>query len=190
MARTTVASAAASICGVVQTVYHAGANFSAGRLRTKDGRFVRFAGKVFVRENDPVSLRGRWEDHPKYGRQLAVDWLDAQVDLDPAGLANYLANHPDIRGIGPAKAKLIADAFGVDFDSVIRARPNSVAAAAKVPLEWILDLQRIWVETSELNAAMTYLAAFGLTHFQVTTLVANFGNHVVPMLRENPYILI
>jgi len=116
--------------------------------------------------------------------------LDAQVDLDPAGLANYLANHPDIRGIGPAKAKLIADTFGADFDSVIRERPNSVAAVAKVPLERIVDLQRIWVETSELNAAMTYLAAFGLTHFQVTKLVGNFGNHVVPMLRENPYILI
>jgi len=126
----------------------------------------------------------------KYGRQFAVDWLDAQVDLDPAGLANYLANHPDIRGIGPAKAKLIADTFGADFDSVIRERPNSVAAVAKVPLERIVDLQRIWVETSELNAAMTYLAAFGLTHFQVTKLVGNFGNHVVPMLRENPYILI
>jgi exodeoxyribonuclease V alpha subunit len=190
MARTDVVSAAAGICGVVQAVYHAGANFSAGRLRTEDGEFVRFAGKVFVRENDPVSLRGRWENHPKYGWQFAVDWLDAQVDLDPAGLANYLANHPDIRGIGPAKAKLIADTFGADFDRVIRETPATVAAAAKVSLERIDELQRIWVATSELNAAMTYLASFGLTHFQVTKLVGNFGNHVVPMLRENPYILI
>jgi len=68
MVRTDVASAAASICGVVQAVYHADANFSAGRLRTEDGKFVRFAGKVFVRENDPVSLRGRWEDHPTESR--------------------------------------------------------------------------------------------------------------------------
>ena len=90
---------------VVQAVFHADDNFSAGRLRTDDGQSVRFAGKVFVRQNDPVSLRGKWEDHPKYGWQFSVDWLDAQVDLDPAGLANYLANHPDIAGIGPAKAK-------------------------------------------------------------------------------------
>jgi exodeoxyribonuclease V alpha subunit len=37
---------------------------------------------------------------------------------------------------------------------------------------------------------MTYLASFGLTHFQVTTLVEKFGNHVVPILQENPYLLV
>ena len=174
----------------MQTIFHAGANFSAGRLRTDEGESVRFAGKVFVRENDPVSLRGRWEEHPKYGWQFAVDWLDAQVELDPAGLANYLANHPNISGIGPAKAKLIADAFGRDFDDVIRHNPKAVAAVAKVPVEAILNLQRIWIEASGVNAAMAYLASYGLTHFQVTTLVEKFGNHVVPMLQADPYILI
>ena len=190
MARAGVSATGGTLCGVVQAVFHAGANFSAGRLRTGDGQSVRFAGKVFVRQNDPVSLRGKWEDHPKYGWQFSADWLDAQVDLDPAGLANHLANHPDIAGIGPAKAKLIADAFGADFDRVIRDKPAAVAAAAKAPLDRILDLQRIWIETSKLNAAMTYLASYGLTHFQVTTLVGKFGNHVIPMLREDPYLLI
>jgi exodeoxyribonuclease V alpha subunit len=180
----------ATVRGVVQSIFHAGANFSAGRLRTDGGESVRFAGKVFVRENDPVSLRGRWEDHPKYGRQFSADWLDAQVELDPAGLANYLASHPEIIGIGPAKAKLIADAFGRRFDQVIRENPKAVASVAKVPMEAVMNLQGIWIATSEVNAAMTYLASFGLTHFQVTTLVGKFGNHVVSMLEENPYILI
>jgi exodeoxyribonuclease V alpha subunit len=180
----------ATLRGVVQSIFYAGANFSAGRLRTDEGESVRFAGKVFVRANDPVSFRGHWEDHPKYGWQFAVDWLDAQVELDPAGLANYLANHPNISGIGPAKAKLIADAFGRDFDSVIRHNPRAVAAVAKVPMEAIHNLQRIWIEASGVNAALTYLAAYGLTHFQVTTLVEKFGNHVVPMLQADPYILI
>ena len=81
---------AITVSGVVQTVFHAGTSFSAGRLRADDGAFVRFAGKLFVRENEPVSLRGHWEDHPKYGRQLTVDGIEAQTELDPAGLANYL----------------------------------------------------------------------------------------------------
>lgn len=179
-----------SVHGVVQAIYHAGANFSAGRLRTDDGSFVRFAGKVYVREDDPVSLRGRWEEHPKYGRQFAVDWLEAQMDLEPAGLANYLANHPKIAGIGPAKARLISEALGASFDQVIRESPNAVARIAKVPLEVVMNLQRIWIEASALNGALTYLAAYGLTHYQVTTLVGKFGNHVVPMLEENPYLLI
>ena len=179
-----------TVHGVVEAIYHAGVNFSAGRLRTDDGGFVRFAGKVFVRDNEPVSLRGRWEEHPKYGRQFAADWLEAQMDLDPAGLANYLANHPKIAGIGPVKARLISEAFGASFDRIIRESPHAVARAAKVPLDTVMNLQRIWVDASALNGAMTYLAAYGLTHFQVTTLVGKFGNHVVPMLEENPYLLI
>jgi exodeoxyribonuclease V alpha subunit len=190
LAKVRVAQEQATVRGVVQAVFHAGPSFSAGRLRTDNGESVRFAGKVFVRENDPVSLRGAWEDHPKYGWQFAVDWLDAHVELDPAGLANYLANHPQILGIGPAKARLIADAFGREFDQVIRTNPRGVAAVAKVPIDAINNLQRIWIETSGVNSAMTYLAAFGLTHFQVTTLVDKLGNHVVPMLQQDPYLLI
>ena len=73
---------------------------------------------------------------------------------------------------------------------MIRENPKAVARAAKVPIDVVLNLQRLWIEASALNGAMTYLAAFGLTHFQVTTLVGKFGNHVVPMLEENPYLLI
>ena len=67
--------------------------------------------------------------------------------------------------------------------------PEAVAAVAKVPLESILALQRIWVANSDFNAAMTYLSRFGLTHHQVTTLVDRFGSQVVPILERDPYVL-
>jgi hypothetical protein len=178
-----------AICGVVEAVYHAGANFSAGLLRT-DGAPVRFAGKIFVRENDPVSFRGCWEQHPKYGRQFAVECVELETDLDSAGLANYLANHPKITGIGPAKARLISEAFGTTFDRAIRENPSAVARAAKVSIDVALNLQHVWIEASALNGARTHLAAYGLTHFQITTLVGKFGNQVVSILEENPYLLI
>ena len=190
MAKAGVVPKTAVVSGVVQAVFHAGANFCAGRLRDGDGDFVRFAGKVFVRENEPVTLRGRWEDHPKYGMQFAAESIESRVALEPTGLANYLANHPDIHGIGPAKAKLIADAFGSRFDRVIREDPQLVARTAKVGIDAVRDLQRIWIEASILNGAMTHLASYGLTHFQITMLVEKFGNDVVSILHEDPYLLI
>lgn len=183
-------TATTTVRGVVQTVFHAGATFSAGRLVADDGAPVRFAGKVFLREGEPVSLTGRWEDHPKYGRQFAVDALESPVHLDPTGLANYLAHHPDIKGIGPVKAGLIADTFGADFDRVIRADPRAVASAAKLSFDAVSNLREIWIAASEFNAAMTYLASYGLTHLQVTTLVGKFGNGVVGLLQSDPYLLI
>jgi exodeoxyribonuclease V alpha subunit len=179
----------ASIRGVVETVFYSGPTFSAGRLRTVNGAMVKFAGKVFVRESDPVRLEGHWVEHPKYGRQFEAEFMGHDLEMNPDGLANFLANHPDIKGIGPAKARLIADEFGSRFDAVIRAEPEAVAAVAKVPIENVLELQRIWVANSDFNTAMAYLAAFGLTHHQVTTLVGKFGSQVVPILERDPYVL-
>ncbi|MBZ5618931.1 MAG: AAA family ATPase [Acidobacteriia bacterium] len=178
-----------SIRGIVETVFYSGPAFSAGRLRTAAGAVVKFAGKVFIRENDAVRLEGHWVDHPKYGRQFEAEFMGHDLEMDPEGLANFLANHPDVKGIGPVKARQIADEFGRGFDAAIRTRPEAVAAAAKVPVETALELQRIWIANSDFNTAMAYLSAFGLTHHQVTTLVGKFGSQVVPILESDPYVL-
>jgi len=189
MTKAAAAEARSSLRGIVETVFYSGATFSAGRLRTAEGALVNFAGKVFVKPSDPVRLEGQWTHHPKYGRQFAVEALGYDLEMDPDGLANFLANHPDVKGIGPAKARLIADHFGAGFDAAIRTRPEAVAAVAKAPVESILELQRIWIANSDFNAAMTYLSRFGLTHHQVTTLVERFGSQVVPILERDPYVL-
>jgi len=181
---------AATICGVVQVLFHSGVNFSAGLLRTDAGPSLRFAGKVYVREGDAVSLYGRWEQHPKFGHQFVADGLHTQIELNPAGLANYLANHPEISGIGPVKAKQIADVFESDFDLMIRKDPQAVARVAKISMETVRNLQRVWIESGEDNAAMTYLASYGLTHYQITMLIDRFGSGVVPLLQGDPYLLI
>ncbi len=178
-----------SIRGTVDAVFYSGPTFSAGRLVTPDGKEVKFAGKVFVREHDAVRLEGRWVTHPKYGRQFEAEFLGHDLELDPEGLARFLANHPDIKGIGPAKAKVIADRFGRGFDAAIRNEPESVAAVAKAPIETIGELRRIWIANRDFNHAMAHLAAYGLTHHQVTTLVEKFGSQVVAILERDPYVL-
>ena len=94
-----------------------------------------------------------------------------------------------MKGIGPAKDRLIADRFGIGFDAAIRTRPEAVASVAKVPVESIMAWQRIWVANSAFNAAMTQLSRYGLTHHQVATLVDRFGSQVVPILDSDPYVL-
>ena len=189
MTKEATAEVRSTLCGIVETVFYSGPTFTAGRLRTPEGALVNFAGKIFAKPSDPVRLEGQWTRHPKYGRQFAVETLGYDLEMDPDGLANFLANHPDVKGIGPAKAQLIADHFGAGFDGAIRSRPEAIAAVAKAPLESILALQRIWIANSDFNAAMAYLSGFGLTHYQVTTLVERFGSQVVPILERDPYVL-
>ena len=78
-----IASQSVTIRGRVEDVYFSSPGFSAGCLRTEDGKRVKFAGPVLVQEHEPVVLRGRWETHPKYGRQLQVEGVELDLDLDP-----------------------------------------------------------------------------------------------------------
>lgn len=190
MTSAAVAGAQTSLRGVVESLFYSGATFSAGRLRTADGDLTTFAGKIFVREGESVVLEGHWAKHPKYGLQFAAESLGYDLEMNADGLANFLANHPDVKGIGPAKARAIAIEFGRGFDTAIRVSPERVAAIARIPVEGALELQRVWIANADFNAAMTYLSRFGLTHHQVTTLVERFGSQVVPMLQRDPYVLV
>ncbi len=190
MGTTTLSTALIKIRGRIDAVYYAGARFSAGRLITLAGNEISFAGKLYAREQDQVVLEGRWVTHPKYGRQLEVETLAYDLELDADGLAHYLAHHPDIKGIGPVKAKRIAERFSKDFDRVIVEEPEAVVEAAKLPLATVERLREAWQKTREVNRAFTQLSAYGLTHHQVTSLVDRLGNDALGLLQDDPYLIV
>jgi exodeoxyribonuclease V alpha subunit len=183
-------SQSVTVRGRVEDVYFSSPGFSAGCLRTDDGKRVKFAGPVLVQEHEPVVLRGRWETHAKYGRQLQVEAVELDLDLDPEGLAHYLAHHPAIKGIGPVKARRIAFRFGADFERALTEEPQLIADEAHLLLETVEALREEWLRTRTVNAALVWLSTYGLTHHQVTTLVEKYGNNVVPILKADPYLIV
>ena len=176
--------------GRIHTGYFAKPQFSAGKLKTREGHTLRFAGPFFAREGEQVVLCGTWEENPKFGRQLKVVRIELDMPVDAEGLANYLANHPRIKGIGPVKARKIAELFGPNFDEVISEDPQAIAAAVQLPPATLEMLREEWLGRRELNRALTWLASFGLTHHQVTTLVERFGNSAVSILQADPYLIL
>lgn len=179
-----------SIAGHVETLFFSSPTFSAGKLRTNEGDLVSFAGVLMVKESDPVVLSGHWETHVKFGQQFKVSSFTFNQNLNADGLAHYLAHHPDIKGIGPVKAKRIAEAFGDRFDDVIKAEPERVAEVAKVPLATIQALREEWLRKRTMNASLTWLSSFELTHHQMSSLIAKFGNSVVTILNGDPFLLV
>lgn len=176
--------------GEVERVFFSSASFSAGRFITERGDRIQFAGNVVVQENQPLVLHGKFVRHPKYGLQLEVASMEFDRRMDARGLANYLASNPDIKGIGPAKARIIAERFGSDFETSLVEEPEQIAELAKVPLSVIASLRDHWLQTSQVNAAMTALSAYGLTHHQVTKLVNKLGNNAVGVIERDPYVIV
>src|SRR5487761_584046 len=57
-----------------------------------------------------LRLRGRFERHPKYGEQFRVEDFETVRPASVAALERYLAG--EIKGVGPALARRIAEHFG------------------------------------------------------------------------------
>lgn len=179
-----------SVRGTIRKVFFAGPRFSAGRLDTLDGQDVAFAGNLFAVEGQTIALTGCWEAHPKYGRQFKVNCVEIEMPHGREGLIRFLANNPQVKGIGHARARKIVDALKDVFEEVLLNDPERVAHIAGVSIEAAQNLRAIWQKTHSLNSVMTWLSAFGLTHHQVTTLVEKLGNNVLAILKDDPYRII
>ena len=179
-----------SLKGTIDRVYFSSPTFSAGRLLTQKKDRVSFAGKLFAQPGEPVVLQGHWAQHPQYGQQFQVSGITLERDLSEEGLSRYLANHPAFKGIGPAKARKIAKRYGQDFEKTLLESPEDIASFAKVPLETVQTLKEHWEKSHLLNASLVTLSAYELTHKQVETLVARFGNNAPALLEKNPYLLL
>lgn len=181
--------------GVVVRLFHQSPGFCAGKLRPIRGQTashgeVSFAGKVFVREGELVCLAGEWTEHQKYGRQWTATGLVYEQDISQDGLAAWLSSSGEARGIGPAKARLIAREFGDNFAGWLRDNPEQIAIAASIPLEDVQSLAKSWLDRQEFNAVATQLAPYGLSESQIVALFDRFKTSIVNILAENPYLVI
>jgi exodeoxyribonuclease V alpha subunit len=190
-----VEEAARDLKGVVIKLFFSSDTFSAGLLKPEPGqlatdRAVRFAGEVAVAEGEHVCLHGCFVEHAEYGRQFKAGHRAGSTELDAAGLAVWLGHHGIAVGVGPAKARLIAEEFGANFTGILRDNPEQVAILAKVPLESVLALRDDWLKREAMNALGTRLAVYGLTVHQVTSLYARLKGDVEERLARNPYLLL
>lgn len=64
-----------------------------------DGQSQAFAGNLFATAGQQVALAGRWVEDPKYGRQFKVDHVEVEMPSSAEGLAEFMANHPEIKGL-------------------------------------------------------------------------------------------
>jgi exodeoxyribonuclease V alpha subunit len=175
--------------GRIERLYFAGPSFSAGRVQTSSGESIPFSGRFFAQEGTHLSMRGSMGRHPKFGMQFQATSIEHDLALDKTGLVSYLANNPELKGIGPAKAQKIVELFGDRFERTLLDHPEEIVKA--VGLEpTITRLREQWLRNKNENAVMAWLSAFGLTHHQVTTLVEKFGGNALEILRGDPYILV
>jgi exodeoxyribonuclease V alpha subunit len=175
--------------GRVIAVHFSSPKFSAGKMLAQGrGEPVSFAGALMTRVGDSLVLTGKFEENGKWGMQFRVSGWSLDEKMGAAGLAHYLANHPDVKGIGPAKAAQIAHRLGDDFDRALAEDPGKLLELGLSETQ-VKSLQDTWTKDRARNRARLWLAGHGLSHHQIVKLVERYGDGIQAVLEENPYLL-
>jgi exodeoxyribonuclease V alpha subunit len=152
------------------------------------GGFAATGTLLGVREGDVLRLSGRWVEHPRFGEQLEVSsWVEvAPSTLD--GIRRFLGGGR-IKGIGPAIAARIVDAFGLDTLDVLDHSPERLLEVRGIGRATLAKVRSSWNQHRGIQQIMVFLTGLGIAPGVAVKAFARYGTAAVEVVRENPYRL-
>jgi exodeoxyribonuclease V alpha subunit len=162
--------------------------FAVARLLTAEDDILHVVGPIGqLQPGHNVSLTGRWEQNPKFGRQFRVESLLIEDPRTRVGLERYLAG--TVEGIGPELAHRIVENFGLDTLQVLRESPQRLLEVPGISKK---KLEKIKFKADELETAQqleVMLRSSGLTGSQCRKVAERFGKSAASVVAQTPYRL-
>jgi exodeoxyribonuclease V alpha subunit len=183
---------AACVEGVLERIVYENEEqgFLVGRLRTENvPPIVTFVGNLLaVSPGETVRLWGRWVDDKRFGRQLRVERYETLLPSSADAIEKYLGSGL-VEGIGPAYAKRLVDAFGVETLRVIDEQPERLRSVQGIGPKRAGQIREAWDKQRSIQSIMLFLQGHGIGVSHAVRIYKRYGDSAVTVLRENPYRL-
>ncbi|HLZ81366.1 MAG TPA: ATP-dependent RecD-like DNA helicase [Ktedonobacteraceae bacterium] len=135
-----------------------------------------------------LSVEGEWEKDPKYGRQLHVTSFVQRLPASEEGITRYLSSGL-IKGIGPKKAKLIVEHFGLQTLAIMEQQPELLSEVKGIGARDREHIIKAWAEQSEIKELHLFLQTHNVSMNIATRIYKQYGKDAIKVIRENPYQL-
>ena len=135
-----------------------------------------------------ITASGIWISDRTHGLQFKAEVLKITPPTGAEGIEKYLAAG-QMRGIGPAMAKRIVAAFGVDTFEIIEAAPERLT---EVPGIGPMRASRIvagWAEQKAVREIMIFLHAHGVGTARAVRIFKTYGYEAIQVMTDDPYRL-
>lgn len=143
----------------------------------------------FICIGDNLKLDGDFVLHQDYGKQFKIKTFEKCLPETLDALERYLANG-NIKGIGPATAKKIVDAFGDETMHVLKYESYKLAQIKGITEERAITIGEEFVENWELWQIVGFLDKFKIGVNNAKGIYEKLGSNTISQIEENPYILI
>jgi len=141
-----------------------------------------------VGAGEELRVYGRWESHAAYGPQFRAEAFQRDRPATTGAMLKYLASGA-IRGVGPALAARIVEAFGVNALEVIEEDPERLAQVKGITQQKALEISEELRRVNGVRELMAYLGEFGVAPESALLVWKQYGEESIGCVQEEPYLL-
>ncbi len=167
--------------------YSEESSYLVGVLRCRDNNTITIVGNFPpMQEGETLAIKGQWQVHPRYGRQLAVEDWERLLPATEEGLKRYLSSGL-IKGIGPVTADKIVDHFGLDTLEIMEHDPDRLQEVEGIGFRKAADILKSYRQYQDVQNVLVFLQGYGIGVSQAMRLYRRYGSNTIEQVRENPY---
>lgn len=163
--------------------------FVIAELTPEEGPPVTIVGTIpgaVVGEN--LRVRGRWEKHPKYGRQLRIENYELVRPSTAHGIIAYLSGGL-VKGIGPKLASALVGHFGEGVLDILDHHPERLSEAPGIGDKKAEALRAAWQEHKEVHRIMLFLQEHGAGPTLAGRIYERYRSGAMHVMESEPYRL-
>jgi exodeoxyribonuclease V alpha subunit len=181
-----------TLCGQVQHVtYHdSQSGFTIAQVRIEgQSTCITAAGDLMGPVPGTIlNMQGRWNDHPRYGRQFRVAQFESRLPTDEASVRKYLGSGL-IKGIGPIMAGRIIDCFGPQAFEIMSQNIVRLLEVPGIGPKRLGMIDESWQAQTEMRTVMLFLHGHGIGPAHAAKILKRYGHQTIVRVQENPYQL-
>jgi exodeoxyribonuclease V alpha subunit len=137
---------------------------------------------------ESLRLRGRWGNHPKYGRQFQVDSYTTVLPATIQGIRRYLGSGM-IKGIGPMMAERMVAHFGVEILDIVEEQPGRLIEVHGLGPKRTSRIADAWEEQKAIKEVMVFLSGVGVSTSLAVRIYKTYADGSISVVRAEPYRL-
>ncbi len=134
------------------------------------------------------SLKGKWTQHPKFGKQLSFESFEEQRPESLEGIRMFLASGI-IKGVGKKTADRIVEHFGLDTFEILDKNPEKLLEIPKVSKKLVENVKDSWADQTGIRELMVFLNPLGIGAALAVRIYKHYGANAIDIIKENPYRL-
>ncbi len=137
---------------------------------------------------ETIEATGAWVQDRNHGEQFSAESIRCVPPHTLEGIEKYLASGL-VKGIGPAYARRIVDAFGERTLQVIDESPTFLTEVKGIGPKRIQRIRESWQQQKAVRDIMVFLQSHGLGTARAVRIYKTYGDQAVEIVRANPYRL-